>query len=370
MKLIYLTDFGLPTEWAHGIQVMKMCEAFSGQGVEIELVAPRRRNEIKTDSFAYYGVKKIFRLTKLPCLDFCPGNTNSFYFWLRIVSFLLVAKFYFLIKDFDALYARDQIAGLFFNDFILEIHSLPELIKPRHRKVWRKADKLLVLTSFAKERLVKEGIGEDKILVTPDAVDLKDFDISAAKEQLRQELALPLDKKIIMYAGSFYLHDWKGVDILLASAEYFDRDWVLMLAGGEAEEIEMIKEKYGSPNILLVGRKLHQEIPRYLKAADVLILPNKKGKDISEKYTSPLKLFEYMASDRPIVASDLPSIREILNDKNSVLVKPNSPKNLALGIRKLIQDDIFSKRLTGQALRDAQNYTWERRAKKIIEFIK
>lgn len=369
MKLIYLTGFGLPTGWAHGIQVMKMCEALSALGVDVELVVPRRRNEIKTNPFDYYGVKNNFKIIKLFCLDVYPGDSSSFYFWLRLASFLLVAKFYFLFKKFDVLYTREQAVSLFFNDFILEIHSLSDQIRSWHKKVWEKAQRLVVLTSFIKKRLIEEGIDMNKILVAPDAVDLKEFDISMTKEQLRQELGLPLDKKIIIYAGSLYLHDWKGVDILLESIKYFDQDWILVLVGGEPKEIEKIKEKYGLLAIILAGRQLRQKIPLYLKAADALVLPNKSQDNISKYYTSPLKLFEYMASRQPIIASDLPSIREILNEKNAILFEPDNSESLAFGIKKIFQDNDLARRLANQAWLDTQKYSWSARAKKIIGFI-
>jgi len=119
---------------------------------------------------------------------------------------------------------------------------------------------------------------------------------------------------------------------------------------------------------LLITQKPNKEIPFYLKAADVLVLPNKKGEDISEKYTSPLKMFEYMASKRPIVASDLPSIREILNDHNSIIMEPNDPQKLAEGIKEALNQDL-SQKISQQAFSDVQSYTWEKRTKKILEFI-
>jgi len=370
MKLIYVANVRIPDEWAHGIQIMKMCEAFSKQGAEVEFLTAARRGKIKDEPFDYYGVKKIFKLIQLPALDFLPGSPSAWYFWWRTAVFLFFTKLFLSFKRYDILYAREQAIGLAFSNFVLEIHSLPEHIRPWHRKVWRKAAKLVVLTSFIKEQLIAEGIDGDKIMVAPDGVSLEDFDVKATKEELLQELGLPLDKKIIMYAGSFYLHDWKGTDILLESIKYFSPDWLLVLVGGEEREIEQIRKNYGSANVFLPGRQPHQKIPRYLKVADVLVLPNKKGEKISEKYTSPLKLFEYMAAGVPIVASDLPSIREILSDTNAVLVAPNESLKLAEGIKKTLMDKETAAQRAVQAWSDVQNYTWSVRAEKIISAIK
>jgi len=284
------------------------------------------------------------------------------------LSFFLVAKIYLMFQRYDILYTRDHAAGLFFKNFYLEVHSMPASIKSWHKKVWRKAQSLIVLTSFIRQELREAGIAGEKILVASDGVDLEKFDIPVFQQEARQKLSLPMDKKIILYAGSFYLRDWKGVDVLLEAAKYLSPDCLLVLVGGQENEIEKIKKNYPAGNILLFGRQPYQKIPLYLKAADILVLPNKKGESISEKYTSPLKLFEYMAAGRPIVASDLPTICEVLNENNSVLVVPNDPDALAGGIKKVLSDAGLSERISHQALFDVKNYTWDNRAKNIINF--
>lgn len=84
----------------------------------------------------------------------------------------------------------------------------------------------------------------------------------------------------------------------------------------------------------------------------------------------PLKLFEYMASGRPIIASDLPALREVLNDKNALFFKPSDASDLARVIKMLISSQTLGYHLSQQALADVKEYTWDKRAKKILEFIK
>ena len=139
-----------------------------------------------------------------------------------------------------------------------------------------------------------------------------------------------------------------------------------MVGGDSSEKIE-IKSRYPTADIIITGRRSHGQVPVYLKAADALILPNKKGNQTSAYYTSPLKLFEYMASQRPIVASDLPSIREVLNETNAVMVEPDNPEALAAGIKLVLEDSRLADKLARQALVDASNYTWQKRAEKILE---
>ena len=385
MKLIYIANARIPTEKAHGIQIMKMCEAFANAGKKVLLIIPWRFNHIKKDPFDYYNVKRNFKIKKLPCIDLIPLDfiLGNFALWIQTFSFLIFAKLYLLLKAVairgfksartsapcDILYTREQFTGLFFKDFVLEIHSLPKKIKFFHKKIWKKSKKLIVLTGFIKKRLIEIGIPENKILIAPDAVDLEKFDINISKKEARKGLNLPLDKKLILYAGSFYLYDWKGIDVLLESIKYFNEDYLFVLVGGNKKEIKKIQNKYQFKHILLVGHQSHEKIPYYLKASDVLVLPNKKGDKFSEEFTSPLKLFEYMASKRPIVASGLPSIKEILNENNAILVKPGGSESLAKGIEKALRDPDFCAKISKQAYKSVQKYTWNKRVERILRFI-
>ena len=87
-------------------------------------------------------------------------------------------------------------------------------------------------------------------------------------------------------------------------------------------------------------------------------------------YASPLKLFEYMASGRPIIASDLPALREILNDKNALFFEPGNADDLARAIKMLKQSQALGYHLSQQALSDVKEYTWDKRALKILDFIR
>jgi glycosyltransferase involved in cell wall biosynthesis len=126
----------------------------------------------------------------------------------------------------------------------------------------------------------------------------------------------------------------------------------------------------GVHNFRLQGFVPPTQVPTYLAAADVLVLPNTAKAAISRLYTSPLKLFEYMAAQRPIVASDLPSLRDILTPQhNAVLVTPDDPTALAAGIAQVLADPHLAERLTRQAAEDVKQYSWEQRATRIWQFI-
>ncbi len=369
MRLVYIANIRLPTEKAHGIQIMKMCEAFADNGLEVELLVPRRWNDLYKEPFDFYKVKKVFKLTWIPCLDLVNFDVARIGFIISTFTFLIFTRIYLFFRPYDILYTREQFTGLFFRHFIFELHALPGKISRSFRYLINRADRLVVLTSFTKEKLLKLGLADDKIFVSPDAVDIKEFDIDISKEEARKKMDLPLDKKIILYTGSFLLYGWKGSELLPEAAALLSDDYLFVLVGGHPWELEKMKKTLNLRNTLLVPYKPHDLMPYYLKAADILVLPNRRGSDNSELYTSPLKLFEYMASKRPIIASDLPSLKEVLTEKEALFFVPGSAEDLAKTISRLISDEKLKERLSQRAYFKVSGYTWDKRADKIIKWI-
>ena len=365
MKILYINYVRLPTEKAHGIQIMEMCQAFAKFGIELELIIPRRFNKIKENPFSYYDISPNFKVIYLPCIDLIPLDfiLGKLSYLVTAASFLKAAKVYSWFKKYDLVYSRTLLTSLFFKKIILEIHSLPKKIKPVHRYLWKRAYRLVVLTNIMRKELVAAGIPEDKILVAADGVNLEKFVIDVSQKEAREKLNLPANKKIAMYTGSFFLHSWKGVDNILQATSKLPNH-LFVLVGGTKKEIDKLSKEVVD-NVLLIKKQQHSQIPLYLKAADILLLPNTKEKAISEKYTSPLKLFEYMASKRSIIASNLPSIKEVLNEKNSLLVEPTI-QGLVSGINQISQNKEWADKISAQALVDVQNYSWLKRAQKII----
>lgn len=366
----------MPTERAYGIQVVKMCEAFAKNGINVILLYPRRGNDIKDSLFSYYGIEECFRVKELFSIDLLKYRfLGAFSFWLGAASFYFSVFLYILFKlrDFELVYSRDfytaAILGIFRKKVIFELHNLPRWRSVFFKNFLRKNNGIIAITDGLKKTLTDIGITGDKILVLPDGVDLENFDTAISQESARKKLALPLDKKLVLYTGHFY--EWKGIDILFQAARNF-QNALFVFVGGKEEDVKNLNFRFSTlklENVLLVGHRPHKEIPLWLKAADVLVLPNSGQSEISKLYTSPLKMFEYMASGRPIVASNLPSLREILNDKNAVFFEPDNPQDLADVIKKILENRNLGDRISKQALEDVKKYSWDKRAEKAIAFI-
>ena len=367
MKILYIANARIPTEKAHGIQIMKMCEAFAGMGADLELIIPGRRNWIKDSPFDYYGAKKSFNITKLPCLDLIILDKliGHLGLWVESATFFGSLFFYTLFKKADIIYGRDKYSlplVLFKRNFILETHTFPKNYG-LYASFFKRAKMIVSITRGLKDLFAEKGISPEKILVAPDGVDLEQFDIRETGDDCRKKLGLPLDKKIVLYAG--HLYGWKGTQVLADASQYLPEDAEIYFVGGTSEDVRKFKIQNSRYSIHAIGQRPHSEIPYWLAAADVLVLPNSGKEDISKYWTSPMKMFEYMASKRPIVASDLPSIREILNEENAVLVEPDNPEKLAEGINIVLQNPQLSDRISTKAAFDVQEYTWSKRAKNI-----
>lgn len=372
-KIIYLANVRLPTEKAHGIQIAKMCEALARQGIVVELIVPDRLNPIRNNFFGYYGIKKNFVLNKLPCIDLISRTVwlGSVAYWVEALSFAWSVKRH--LKSYSGLiYTRELSSVAFLSSrykVVYEAHNLPKRHGWFFRRLLKKLALLVTITNSLRNDFIALGFHENRVLTAPDAVDLRMFSVSDSKIDCRQRLNLPLDKKIILYTGHFY--DWKGAGTVLTAAK-LSPDCLVVFVGGTDADIVGFKRKardQNVKNVLIVGHRPVGEIPTYLCAADVLVLPNSAKPKISARYTSPLKLFEYMASRRPIVASNLPSLREILNEEIATFFEPDNPQLLAERIKLVFDDPVTATQKVERAYLKVQDYTWEKRGAQVMKFI-
>ncbi|MEK7108847.1 MAG: glycosyltransferase family 4 protein, partial [Patescibacteria group bacterium] len=290
-------------------------------------------------AFAYYGVKENFKITKLWCLDTVSWGWVGF--WLESVTFAKIAFFYLFFKK-GTFYTREEFLAyllvLMGKRVVWEAHMgqknffVRSLIKRRVQMV--------VISQGLKNLYIGLGVREENILVAHDGVDVAQFDIKADKTEAREMLGLNIDAKIAMYTGSRYA--WKGTDTLEQAGK--------LLPG---------------VRVLVVSGKPYREIPLYLQAADVLVLPNSAKEEISKTYTSPMKLFEYMAAGKPIVASDVPALREVLDESACYFFAPDNAESLAAAIGAALGDPEAPTK-AARAREEVKRYTWDARATAVL----
>jgi glycosyltransferase involved in cell wall biosynthesis len=392
-RLIYLTTARLPTEKAHGYQIVKVCEAMARLGLEVELWHPRRHQPNpalqQQTAFAYYGVPPTFRVRSLPNIDvvrldpFLPPTLFSLLFTAHGFVWGLAATALAKSRRADLYYTRDPILA-----FLSVVMSLPtiyeaHLVPLRAGRWFLRAigkrstrTRIVALTRHTRDRLVTLGIPSERIAVQPDAVDLDMFQSLPSQSECRRKHSLPFNRPIIGYVGRFQtLEMEKGIPELIAAAALLgasDKDGpILLIVGGPMEAVPLYLEVARSVGLAedrlrFVDRVPTWEVPTWMRACDILTLPYSTNRTFYYSF-SPLKLFEYMAAGVPIVASDLPALREILRDgENALLVEPGNPTTLAQAISRLLADEELMVSLSRRAEDDVQCYTWERRADAIL----
>ena len=392
MKLIYLTNSRLPGEKAHAIQIMKTCAALAAD-VDIRIVHPRRVNrpwlQSVVDLQKYYKLPRDVQRRLVGSLDLFSivpklpfGKTLAYkiVFAIQTITYHIALLPLLLTSSADVYYTRDSLTAsllvllrkVSISTVIYEAHRFPSSRLGLELSRWlvNKLDGIVVLTNFLATRYLELGIPEKRISVVPDAVDLQDFGVFS-KSAARQHLGIDESIFVVMYVGHMY--HWKGVDTLVEAATRLSDNEQIWLIGGTPEElprIEQLAKQLELTNIHLAGYVPYEHISTYMAAADVLVIPNSGDYDISRFYTSPIKLFEYMAAKRPIVASNLPSLREIIvHDETALLVQPDNPSSLAIAIQRLESDSHLSSRLVDNATVLVSKHTWSGRSQRILEFI-
>ena len=230
----------------------------------------------------------------------------------------------------------------------------------RELRVWRAASGYITLTRVHQQELEDRFGMRANAAVVPDGVRLPD---------LRTFTDPPSAQPVTLtYAG--HLYKWKGVDVLIDALAELPGVRARIVGGqpGETDHVRLhalAGARGVTDRVTFTGWLQPAFVAAELASAHVLVLPNTHTLT-SDRYTSPLKLFEYLAAGRPIVASDLHAVREVLrDDDNALLVAPGSSAALAAAVRRLISDPALGRRLAAKAFDDAGYYGWGTRAERI-----
>lgn len=206
------------------------------------------------------------------------------------------------------------------------------------------------------------GFDPSRILVLHDGVDLASFDGGGDGSHIRGRLGIGRDRFVAGYCGQLFPE--KGAWFVLDLAEALP-GMDFLLVGGEEKDLAGMKAAVAErrlANVRLAGRVDHAEVPAWLAACDCFLLPNTVN-----YYMSPLKLFEYMASRRPLVASDFPPFREIVAPgRNGMLAAPGDVRAFAATLEALRADPGLRERLAEAARREVESeFSWDARVDRI-----
>jgi glycosyltransferase involved in cell wall biosynthesis len=382
VDVVYLCNAQIPSRSTNALQIMRMCEGFCQAGADVTLVHPfrigNRPEGFTGDAREFYGVADPFDIVTLPT-PLTRRLAGARFIARPVEGILLAAYLAWRYRTSNArfvCYSRSMLGAwtatrlrrLFAGrgaceGVFLELHDEPSA--DSEWRVTSEVDGVIVISEALRRRLVK-GMQHlsDRVWVEPDGARLLPIDrVAGARENaLRRELEPSGERQLVLYAGR--VNADKGAGIVLEAASLCRETQFVLV--GRVYDPAYHERARRSGNVRLVGFVPPSRIPQYLAAADVLVLPSTASLPYAA-YTSPLKLFEYMASGKPVVASDLPVLQEILcHERNALIYPAHDPKALAESVARLKLDRPLADRVAEQALQDVAKYSWDKRAARIL----
>ena len=248
--------------------------------------------------------------------------------------------------------------------------TCPPLARWVERRIWRRADLLLAVSDSLRARAEQAGVRPELIRVLPNAVDTRLFQINLDPEPVRRRFNLD-GRFVVGFVGTF--KGWHGVDLLLEAFADLHRTEpsTHLLLVGDGPLKPLLEEKARKAGlgaaVTFAGSVAHQEIPQYVAAMDVAVAPYPA---LDEFYYSPLKLFEYMAAGRAVVASRVGQVAEVLVDGASgLLFEPGDRAGLVECIRRLQRDASLRQDLGRKASLACSKRTWTQSAVQVIDWV-
>ena len=372
----FVMHLRMPTEKAHGLQIGNTMNALAMAGEHVELWVPKRTNTISGDIFSYYGLSARFpvRYFLVPEALLLTKFIGRFAFGLDALFFLialLVAR-----TDTESIYytRSPEVAWLLKKKgarVYYEAHLWVNSKEKLFRYLLHGVDGIIANSEGTKSVFEKNGFLHTTVV--RNGASLEKFAVDMSKHDARKSLELPLEKMLIMYVGSFAR--WKGVATLYRAWANIRAQFpnaLLVLVGGEAGELirfEECRDVGRDAQTLVLPHQRASLIPAYLASADLLILPNEPISEESIRFTSPIKLFEYMASGRPIVVSDMPSMREVLDDSTATFFKAGDHRHLTEVLTALLCNPSDANVRAMKAQKLSKEYSWEKRAERLMAII-
>jgi glycosyltransferase involved in cell wall biosynthesis len=402
-RILYFARIDFPSPKANSIQTVNTCYELARQGADVLLVV-RRLLKSRRDCFAWYGLPEHPRLRFLSMSLPTPSAFNDWdgpYFRFYLASLLRRHR-----RRDTVVMTRDP-AGLdllrtFFRlrphpelRTVFEIHKLAFLTKASHQKERGRSlqddavrDKIerrraleadiyagvdgLVCTSENARRLLEQHFAPHcPVAVVPNGTRIP------AGADGAPHVVSGLDDRgrdlEVVYVGQLYR--WKGIDGLVRAMAHLPGRRLTIVGGSEPADVERLQALARAEGVAeridFVGYVTPPEVEAYLARARVGVIPlPHEGFVEAAWFTSPLKAFELMRAGVPVVASDLPSMRELVRaGEHALLVPPDDPPALAAGIDRLLRDRVLAAELVARAATHVLDYSWEARARRLLEFL-
>ena len=377
MKIVCISASQVPSSTANSIQAMKAVHALAQLGHDVTLIVPAAATSQESLPVGkdwetlsrYYGLSTRFQI------EWLVSASRRLFFLaaVRRARRLKPALLYVWPLQSAVL---SLVHGL---PTVLEMHDLPSgRVGPFYYRYFRDLagrKRIAVITNALRQAL-DESYGNvfppKDVVLAPNGVELERFADLPKPPTARRHLGL-VEAPTVACSG--HLYGGRGADLFLELAKRL-RGVRFVWVGGRPDDVEKWRAEAASrglDNAQFTGFVINEQLPLYQAAADVLLMPYSheievsSGKGHSAQISSPMKMFEYLATGRAIVASDLPVFREVLNEENAVFCTPGKGIDWEGALRGLLDNPVRAGQLGKQAQQDAVKYSWTQRAKNILE---
>lgn len=376
MKIVYATNVRIPSERAHGRQIAHVCRALWQLKHDLEVVAPYRENVVEQDFWTYEHLSKDIKLTYVGITDYIKKRwPGAIKLWamnrmLRQALPPIIAD-----REPDVVYTRSPalLPALLKTNVpvILELHQLPRFARRLFVEECNACARVACLTSPMRDQLLKWGVKKERLMVEGDAVDLDRFENLPSQAKARSKWNLKTDRPVVGYVGRLTtLGQEKGVKTVLEAVAK-DKTFFAFVVGGPEDDkkrYEAMAKKLGltEDDVLFTGEIQAADVPASLCACDVLAMP---FPDMPHYRThmSPLKMFEYMAANRPLVTSDLPTVRDVLSEETAVFCAPGSTDSFVKALLWIVGHSDQAKERAAAAAALVRHHTWPERMARILD---
>lgn len=372
MRIVYIASSPVPSIAANSVHVVRMCQAMADLGHEVFLFSPPdKAGQVLTQGgsiFEFYGGNSNFVHKVMPSTQGSIWTRYMGRFLLRLMlnyynpsvvySRNLNAANVAVAAGFRVIFERHDV---FSPESKAKIASFERLVRdPNHLKT------IVISSALRDELLVRHKLNPGALLVAPDGAD--EFEKTS-----NIEAATGAGSFSVGYVG--HLYPGRGIDLIgevarrLSHIEFF-------IVGGTESDISFWRHRFSDvENLKFLGHVAPKVVPTYLRSFDVLVAPYQRKVAVSggggdtSRWMSPLKIFEYMAAARPIVCSDLPALREVLEPgKDAVLVEPTDIEGWISALSQLKQNEGMRRELSEHALLSlTSKFTWRIRAETILK---
>jgi glycosyltransferase involved in cell wall biosynthesis len=381
MKLTYVAYSPLDLQSANSIQTFHTCRALAARlGDDLTVIVPRFGGREMRPPF------NCVRIPRVPVNKLSRVLKSALWSYLERTVYAWLAALYLRTHHADIIYARDVICAFWLVQFgdpvIYEVHDLESRHPSKMKGEWlvgglrridertlRGARSVVSLTQTFKDEIVRSGRQPvDRVFVVPDAYDEAVY-YPRSREEARAALKLPAEALVIGYAGMTFAY--RRLDLLLEALKRWEEPRAFaLIIGGRPFELRDLKQRAREldldGNVFWRGREPAELTARDLSAADILVIPD----TVTDATASPLKMFEYMALGRAIVAVDRPALREVLSPGAAEFFRPGDAADFMRALRVVADSEEYRQSLARRAQECAGGYSYARRAERILDACK